>query len=156
MEINLKAFMKPELKEQEVIELPGIEAFKDDKGEPIPFRLKRLSRSELKEIRENNTTKTIVKDKRTNKPMVGSNNRIVYDEQYDSEAAGLEIMVECFVQPNLKAKELRDFYGVELNTELPEKMFQGDDWEYANKCVLIACGLADEEMQDEVMKKIKN
>lgn len=156
MEINLKAFMKPELKEQETIELPGVKAFTDSKGEPIPFILRKLTRSQLKEIRDNNTTTTVVKDKRTNRPMVGNNNRIVYDEQYDSEAAGREIMVECFVQPDLKAKELREFYGVQLNTELPEKLFQGEDWDYANKCVLIACGLADEETQDEIMKKVKN
>jgi hypothetical protein len=156
METNLKAFMKPELKDDAVIELPGIEAFKGEDGKPIPFKLKRLSRGEIDKIRQNNTTKTVVKDKRTNRPMVSGNNRIVYDEQYDSDTATKEIMVECFVFPDLKSKELRDFYKVDLNTDLPEILFRGKDWEYANKCVMIACGMADEDTEEEILGKAKN
>lgn len=155
METNLNAFMKPELKEEQTITLPGIDAFKDDKGKPIPFILRRLSRERIAEIRDNCTTRTIVKDHRTNRPMV-SGNRIVYDEQYDSDKAGREIMVECFVQPDLTSEKLRSFYGVQLNSELPDKLFRGKDFDYANKCVLIACGLADEETEDEVIKQVKN
>lgn len=155
MEMNLKAFMKPELKEEETITLPGIEAFKGADGKPIDFILRKIPRSKIDEIRSNNTERTVVKDHRTNRPMV-SGNHIVYDEKYDSEKAGREIMVECFVQPDLKSKELRDFYGVALNTDLPDKLFRGKDFDYANKCVLIACGLADEDTEAEVIKNIKN
>ena len=154
MDTNLKAFMVQDLKEEKTIEVPATEYWQS-KGIKT-FTLKKLPRSKIEEIRENNTTKTIVKDPRTKRPMVSGNNRIVYDEQYDSDTATKEIMVECFVFPDLKSKELRDFYKVDLNTDLPEILFRGKDWEYANKCVMIACGMADEDTEEEIIGKAKN
>ena len=45
--MNMKAFMKEELKNRGTIEFPGIDKFKDEKGKPIPFILKRLSRKDI-------------------------------------------------------------------------------------------------------------
>lgn len=57
--MNLKAFMKEDLKDRGTMEFPGIERFTDEKGKPIPFIIKRLSRKEIKEIRELYETKQV-------------------------------------------------------------------------------------------------
>ena len=49
MGIDMKAFMKPELKDRGTMEFPGIERYKDAKGNVIPFIIKRLSMKEIKE-----------------------------------------------------------------------------------------------------------
>lgn len=38
---NLKYFMRPELKEEQIVEVPG--PIKDENGEPIMFQIKKLS-----------------------------------------------------------------------------------------------------------------
>ena len=50
MGIDMKAFMKPELKDRGTMEFPGIERYKDAKGNVIPFIIKRLSMKEIKEM----------------------------------------------------------------------------------------------------------
>ena len=50
MGIDMKAFMKPELKDRGTMEFPGIERYKDTKGNVIPFIIKRLSMKEIKEM----------------------------------------------------------------------------------------------------------
>ena len=64
MGIDMKAFMKPELKDRGTMEFPGIERYKDAKGNVIPFIIKRLSMKEIKEIRNNYKTKEVYRDKR--------------------------------------------------------------------------------------------
>ena len=49
MGIDMKAFMKPELKDRGTMEFPGIERYKDAKGNVIPFIIKRLSMKEIKD-----------------------------------------------------------------------------------------------------------
>ena len=42
MDMNLKAFMKAELKERGTVEFPGVATFTDEKGNPVPFIIKQL------------------------------------------------------------------------------------------------------------------
>ena len=65
MGIDMKAFMKPELKDRGTMEFPGIERYKDAEGNKIPFIIKRLSMKKIKEIRNNHKTKEVYRDKRT-------------------------------------------------------------------------------------------
>ena len=48
MDMNLKAFMKAELKERGTVEFPGVATFTDEKGNPVPFIIKQLSMKEIK------------------------------------------------------------------------------------------------------------
>ena len=98
--MNMKAFMKPELKERGTMQFPGIDKFVDEKGEPIPFIIKRMSALELKEIRNRHKTKEVYRDRKNGgRPVIGANGQVAVLEDYDAAAAGLEIMVEAFVQP---------------------------------------------------------
>lgn len=158
MDMNLKAFMKEELKDRGTMEFEGIEKFKDKDGKPIPFILKCLSRKELKEIRDSYRRTEVYRD-RTNggRPIIGANGQIAVIKDYDGDSAGLAIMVEAFIQPKLDAPELMDFYGVIDRLDMPQIIFSDkEDFEYADKCVMEACGLAAKKDEKEIIDEIKN
>lgn len=156
--MNLKAFMKEDLKERGTMEFPGIERFTDDKGKPIPFIIKRLSRKEIKEIRELYETKQVFRDKNNgNRPIISGNGQVAIMRDYDSDSAGRHIMVEAFVQPKLDDPELMEYYGVLDRLDMPSILFPNkDEMEYADECLMIACGLKSEKNEKEVIDDVKN
>lgn len=156
--MNLKAFMKEDLKDRGTMEFPGIERFTDEKGKPIPFIIKRLSRKEIKEIRELYETKQVFRDKNNrNRPIISGNGQVAIMRDYDSDSAGRHIMVEAFVQPKLDAPELMEYYGVLDRLDMPSILFPNkDEMEYADQCLMIACGLKSEKNEKEVIDDVKN
>ncbi len=62
MDMNLKAFMKEELKDRGTMEFKGIDKFKDKDGNPIPFIIKCLSMKEVKEIRDSYRTTKVYRE----------------------------------------------------------------------------------------------
>ena len=156
--MNLKAFMKEDLKDRGTMEFPGIERFTDEKGKPIPFIIKRLSRKEIKEIRELYETKQVFRDKNNgNRPIISGNGQVAIMRDYDSDSAGRHIMVEAFVQPKLDAPELMEYYGVLDRLDMPSILFPNkDEMEYADQCLIIACGLKSEKNEKEVIDDVKN
>ncbi len=156
--MNLKAFMKEDLKERGTMEFPGIERFTDEKGKPIPFIIKRLSRKEIKEIRELYETKQVFRDKNNgNRPIISGNGQVAIMRDYDSDSAGRHIMVEAFVQPKLDDPELMEYYGVLDRLDMPSILFPNkDEMEYADECLMIACGLKSEKNEKEVIDEVKN
>lgn len=158
MEMNLKAFMKEELKNRGTMEFEGIEKFKDKDGNKIPFIIKCLSRKEIKEIRDTYRRTEVYRD-RTNggRPLIGANGQVAVLKDYDSDSAGLAIMVEAFVQPKLDAPELMDYYGVLDRLDMPQIIFSDrEDFEYADRCVMEACGMATKKSEKEIIDDIKN
>lgn len=156
--MNLKAFMKEDLKERGTMEFPGIKRFTDEKGKPIPFIIKRLSRKEIKEIRELYETKQVFRDKNNgNRPIISGNGQVAIMRDYDSDSAGRHIMVEAFVQPKLDDPELMEYYGVLDRLDMPSILFPNkDEMEYADECLMIACGLKSEKNEKEVIDDVKN
>lgn len=156
--MNLKAFMKEDLKDRGTMEFPGIERFTDEKGKPIPFIIKRLSIKEIKEIRELYETKQVFRDKNNgNRPIISGNGQVAIMRDYDSDSAGRHIMVEAFVQPKLDAPELMEYYGVLDRLDMPSILFPNkDEMEYADQCLMIACGLKSEKNEKEVIDDVKN
>lgn len=156
--MNLKAFMKEDLKDRGTMEFRGIERFTDEKGKPIPFIIKRLSRKEIKEIRELYETKQVFRDKNNgNRPIISGNGQVAIMRDYDSDSAGRHIMVEAFVQPKLDAPELMEYYGVLDRLDMPSILFPNkDEMEYADQCLMIACGLKSEKNEKEVIDDVKN
>ena len=127
MDMNLKAFMKAELKERGTVEFPGVATFTDEKGNPVPFIIKQLSMKEIKEIRNLYKTTEIFRDKKNaNRPVI-ENGQVVVRKDYDAERAGLHIMVDAFVQPKLDDPELMEFYKVNDRLDMPETLFADRD-----------------------------
>lgn len=157
MGIDMKAFMKPELKDRGTMEFPGIERYKDAKGNVIPFIIKRLSMKEIKEVRNNYKTKEVYRDKRNgDRPIIGNNGQVAVINDYDGDSAGLEIMVEAFVQPKLDDPELMEYYGVHDRLDMPNIIFPDkDDFKYADDCLMEACGLASKKNDKETVEELK-
>jgi len=156
--MDLKAFMKPELKDRGTMEFEGIDKFTDEKGKPIPFIIKRLSQKELKEIREMYRTTSVFRDKKNNgRPVVGANGTVAVLKDYDAESAGAHIMVEAFVQPKLDDEKLMEFYGVIDRLEMPQVIFADKkDYDYANECLMTALGLNDDNDERDEIEELKN
>lgn len=158
MDMNLKAFMKEELKNRGTMEFEGIEKFKDKDGKPIPFIIKCLSRKEIKEIRDNYRRTEVYRDRSNgSRPLIGANGQVAVLKDYDADSAGLEIMVEAFVQPKLDAPELMDYYGVLDRLDMPQIIFSDrEEFEYADRCVMEACGMAPRKKEKDIIEDIKN
>ena len=142
MGIDMKAFMKPELKDRGTMEFPGIERYKDAEGNKIPFIIKRLSMKKIKEIRNNHKTKEVYRDKRNgDRPIIGSNGQVAVINDYDGDSAGLEIM---------------EFYGVYDRLDMPNIIFPDkDDFKYADDCLMEACGLTSKKDDKETVEELK-
>ena len=157
MEMNLKAFMKEELKSRGTMEFPGIKRFSDKDGNPIPFIIKRLSQRELKEIRNLYKTTKVYRDKQNGNRPVIQNGQVAVLKDYDAEKAGLHMMVDAFVQPKLDDPELMDYYDVLDRLEMPETIFsEKGEFKYANDCLMEALGLKEKEDEAEVIEEVKN
>lgn len=155
--MDLKAFMKEELKSRGTMEFEGIDKFKDKDGNPIPFIIKCLSMKEIKEIRNMYKTNKVYRDKNNGNRPVIENGQVAVFKDYDAEKAGLHIMVDAFVQPKLDDPQLMEYYGVLDRLDMPEVIFADrNDFRYANECVLEACGLMTKQDEAEKVEKIKN
>lgn len=92
MGIDMKAFMKPELKDRGTMEFPGIERYKDAKGNVIPFIIKRLSMKEIKEIRNNYKTKEVYRDKRNgDRPIIGNNGQVAGSSMEEASSKAINL-----------------------------------------------------------------
>lgn len=157
MEKNIRAFMKESLKDRGTMEFEGIEAFKDEEGNKVPFVLKRLSNAELREIRNRYRTEKVFRDQNNNGRPVVDDGAVAMIRKYDSEKAGLDIFVEAFVVPKLDDPELMDYYGVVDRLDMPRTIFPDpEDYRYALDCVQIACGIKKQETEKDEIEEIKN
>ena len=122
---NLKYFMREH--KEEIITVPGLESFKDENGNVIDFKIKRLTAEEMDRITEGYKKRTVATDKRGN-PLV-SNGEIVWKTEVDSKRATRHLIAEAFVEPELKNKELMDYYKCIDVSEIVRKVFPyADDY----------------------------
>lgn len=153
---SLSYFMKPELKEDVIIEIPGLEAFKDEYDQIIPFKIKLLTPRRIGEIRKMYTKARPILDQK-GKPQF-RNGRPLTTENTDDIAAQARMFIESFIFPDLKSPELREYYGVDDNEELVERMFFRDpktmnevveNWSEAHG-IDLGVYLGEDPTQDEV------
>jgi len=157
VDMDLKAFMKEELRDKGTMEFEGIDRFVGKDGKPVPFIIRRLSMREIRDIRELYRKSEVFRDKRNGGRPVVENGQVVMARDYDAEKAGLHIMVDAFVQPRLDDEELMEYYGVLDRLDMPETLFPSrSEFKYANECVMIACGLMDGEDEGQEIEGIKN
>ncbi|MBP5163239.1 MAG: hypothetical protein ILP16_09735 [Spirochaetales bacterium] len=139
---SLKYFMQDTAKESEIVEVPGLERFKDGDGKVIPFKIKVLTQEEITTYFNEYKKKTMVFDRKGVPYAKG--NEVLYRVDEDNERAVRRIVVESLVYPDLKDKELMDFYKVVDITEMPRRVFsQPGEYAYVQRAVLSAMGLID-------------
>ena len=150
---SINAFMRPELKEQTIVEIPGIKTFVDENGEPIPFKIRVITTADLERIRKGCRIRKIAKDSK-GKPIFQSG-VIQYSEEYDGNAMSKHMIEEALVFPDLHDKELLAYYGVNSAIELVDKLFQKlDDYTYILNKIQEVSGISDDG--DEIIEEAKN
>jgi len=156
--MDMKYFMREELKNDEIVEIPGIELFKDKEGKVIPFQVKVLGTDEVNKIRKAFSKKRIVMDDK-GKRLFDKFGRPVLSDETDTEAATRRLVIDALVYPDLKDPELMKFFGVNDVMEMPFKLFKNPrDWSYVSNAVAEVLGINSDETvsDDELISEAKN
>lgn len=153
---DLKYFMRPAAKEDQIVIVPGLESIKDENGKVIDFEIKKLSNEEIDSINKMYETKTLLKDKKGN--FVINNGRAVYKVDRDNGRAARHIMAEALVYPNLKDEKLMQFFNCNDITLMPYKVFPDNkEFEYvSNKVMEVLNIIEPEDDKEELVKEAKN
>lgn len=150
---DLKFFMRP--RKEEIVTVPGPESFKDDEGNILDLEIRVLTQKEIRDINEKYRRRSIATDKK-GQPYI-SNGEVVYKVEKDNERATQHIIVEALQFPNLKDKELMDFYHCVDITEMPQIVFsRADEYTHVTRAVLTALGIMDAPEDDELIDDAKN
>jgi len=151
---NLKYFMRDT--EPEIVTVPGPDSFKDENGNVIQFEIKVLTQAEIQKINDGYRTRRIATDKKGN-PLI-ANGEVVWKTEKDNQRAARHIMVEALQYPDLKNKELMDYYKCVDMTEMPLHVFpKADEFEHVLRIVMSALGLGDFDGNDEeIIEEAKN
>lgn len=150
---DLKYFMRNT--EPEVVTAPGPESFKDENGNVIQFEIKVLSQEEINRINEAYRKRSMATDKKGN-PLIALG-EVVWKTEKDSARASRHLIVEALQYPNLKDKELMDYYGCVDVTDMPLKVFpRADEYQHVSRIVMQALGLASAVNDDEELEAGKN
>jgi len=151
-EKSLKYFMRPEAKEEQIVTAPGPETIKGEDGKPITLEIRVLHNDSIRKINESYRTRRMATDKKGN-PIV-ANGEVVYRVEKDS--APRHIIAEALVYPNLKDKELQEFFNCYDMVEMVDKVFpSADEYNHVSRVVLAALGLGPAiEVEDDDDKEI--
>lgn len=143
---NLSYFMRDE--KPEIITAKGPVTFKDENGNVIDFEIKVLTQAEINRINNAYRTRTIACDKKGN-PII-SNGEVVFKTDRDYQRTTRHLIVEALQYPNLKDKELMDYYKCVDVTEMPLHVFsKPGDFEHVTRLVMSALGIGDFAVESE-------
>ncbi len=82
---------------------------------------------------------------------------VVWKTERDSARASRHMIVEALQFPNLKDKELMEYYGCVDITEMPLKVFpKADEYQHVSRMVMQALGLASAVGDGEDIETAKN
>lgn len=145
---TLEYFMRSELKEEEVVEVPGPGTIKDENGEPVIFRIKRLSQEHINKIYDSYRTEKVAMDRKRKQPYV-VDGKAVIQETRDNRRAFRHVIADALVYPDLRDEELMGFFGCFDVTEMPMKMFTAAEYDYIARMVNHVLGIAEEREREE-------
>lgn len=150
---SLKYFMRDSI--NEIVTIPGPESFKDENGEVLNLEIKVLSQTEIQRINDNYRRRTIATDKKGNPLAYGG--EVLWKTERDSAKATRHLIVEALQFPNLKDKELMDFYKCVDITEMPTLVFsRSDEYQHVVRAVMTALGLIDGADDESIVEEAKN
>ena len=130
---KLSTFLHPVAVSEEK-EIVISKRFQDEKGNPVPFKIRALTQEENDTI-----TKQATRRAKVNGQMV---------EQLDSTDFSRRMVVASTVEPDFRAKELCDAYGVLDPLMVPGKMLLSGEYAKLLRAITELSGF--EDMEDEV------
>lgn len=153
---NLSYFMREELKNEDIVEIPGPESILDENGNPVLFQIKRLRRERVDKIYDRYRTLKPALDK-NKKPYVVDGKMVMMEEK-DYAKALRHVMAEALVYPDLRDEELMKFYDCIDVTEMPVKIFTQKEYSEVIKMLNHVLGIddEDEEEQKDDLESAKN
>lgn len=150
---DLKYFMRNT--EPEIVTAPGPSSFKDENGKVIQFEIKVLSQEQINKINDAYRRKSMATDKKGN-PLIAMG-EVVWKTEKDTEKSVRHMIVEALQYPNLKSKELMDYYGCVDITDMPLKVFsKSNEYQHVLRIVMQALGMASEINDEEELEAAKN
>ena len=150
---SLKYFMRDNT--EEVVTVPGLESFKDENGKVVDFEIKVLSNEHIRKIQNNYRKRSIATDPKGNPYIV--NGEVAWKVEKDNDRSLRHIMVEAFVYPDLKDKELMAHYGCVDVTEMPMHVFSNTkDFNDAAQLVMKTLGMIESTTPDQEIEEAKN
>ncbi len=150
---DLKYFMRS--KDAEIVTVPGPETFVDDEGKVVDFEIRVLTQEEINTINSNYRKHSMATDKKGN-PLVAAG-EVIWKTEKDNAKATRHLIVEALQYPNLKDKELMDYYGCVDVTDMPLKVFsKADEYQHVLRIVMQALGLASSVNENEDIDAAKN
>lgn len=150
---DLKYFMRNT--ETEVVTAPGPNSFKDENGKVIQFEIKVLSQEQINKINDAYHRRSMATDKKGN-PLIALG-EVVWKTERDNAKASRHIIVEALQYPDLKNKELMEYYGCVDVTDMPLKVFsKPDEYQHVSRIVMQALGMTNEVNDEEELEAAKN
>jgi len=158
---NLRAFMREEVKTEQIVTAPGPATILGEDGNPIVLEIKVLSNAAVKEINDRYITREMAVDK-NGRPYI-QDGEVAFKTTRNSSKATGHILAEALVFPDLKDKELMEFFNCHEYAEMAAKVFpRADEFAHVNQVVLAALGFAREAANDDnsetvsVIEQVKN
>lgn len=144
---NLRYFMRPEAKEEQIVEVPGPDTILGEDGKPITLKVRVLHNRHIREINEKYRTRRMATDKKGN-PMV-YNGEVVYKVEKDSSRAARHLIAEALVFPDMADKELQEFFKCFDKVDMVDAVFySAAEYEYISKTVLAVLGIGSAVEED--------
>lgn len=135
---NLSYFMREQ--KEEIVNAPAPESFKDENGNRLELEIRVLSSERIRKIQDSYRKRSIALDKSGNPYISGG--EVVFQTEHDGNKALRHIMAEALVFPDLKDKELMDFYKCYDISEMPYKVFfKPEEYNYVFRTVMTALGI---------------
>lgn len=131
---KLSAFLHP-VTAQEEKEVVISKRFQDEKGNPVPFRIRSLTQEENDRITKQATRQVKV------------NGQIV--EQLDNVDFSRRMVVAATVEPDFSSKEMCDAYGVLDPLLVPGKMLLSGEYGRLMAEIMQLSGFGDDTAEDE-------
>ena len=122
---KLSAFLNP-VTTQEEKEVVISKRFLDEKGNPVPFKIRALSQEENDQITKQATRQIMV----SGKPV----------EKLDSADYTRRVVVTATVEPDFRAKEMCDAYGVLDPLLVPGKMHLSGEYAALGRAIMSLSG----------------
>ena len=150
---DLKYFMRE--RKDEIVTVPAPESFKDEEGNVVNLEIRVLSQAEIQRINDNYRKRSVATDKK-GQPYI-ANGEVVFKTEKDNARATRHIIVEALQYPDLKSKELMDYYGATDVTDMPMLVFRNaDEYLTVQRAVLQALGIIEAPEDSELVEDAKN
>lgn len=131
--MNLHAFLHPETPEEQEIIIST--RFKDESGEPVPFRIRAITQEENEALMKAAT--------RTMKDRTGNTVR-----NFDSQAYSRSLVVAGTVYPDFRSAELCEAYNVADPGLVPGKMLLVGEYLKLSEAISDLSGLGESAEED--------